>query len=232
MKQSGEYRIPAERGLVWRALNDPETLRRCIRGCRSMKERPDGGFVAVVKAKVGPVNAAFNATLELSDVNPPNSYTLNIAVKGGAAGFAKGAVEVVLADEGGATLLRYAATGSVGGKLAQVGSRLVDGAARKLAQDFFGAFHAQMSSRGPDAAAQDATGTALGVGPVGDQPGLDAGQARVTVPDEAIADRGGARPGAGESGDESGVRGGGRWKLWAAIAIVSIIGVVSLSGGL
>ena len=89
MDQSGEYRIPAERADVWRALNDPDTLKRCIDGCQSMERRPDGGFAAVVKARVGPVRAVFNAALDLTDINPPESYTINVAVKGGAAGFAR-----------------------------------------------------------------------------------------------------------------------------------------------
>ena len=90
MNQSGEHRIAAERGEVWRALNDPQTLKRCITGCQSMHKRPDGGFAAVVKARVGPVSATFNAALDLTDVNPPESYTINIVVQGGVAGFRQG----------------------------------------------------------------------------------------------------------------------------------------------
>ena len=157
MDQSGEYRIPAERADVWRALNDPDTLKRCIDGCQSMERRPDGGFAAVVRARVGPVRAVFNATLDLTDLNPPESYTINVAVKGGPAGFARGAAVVTLAPDGNGTMLRYAARANIGGKLAQIGSRLIDGAARKMADDFFKAFHAEMSGRAPSrtAAAQD-----------------------------------------------------------------------------
>lgn len=154
MNQSGEYHIPAERGDVWRALNDPEILRRCINGCRSMEQRADGGFAAVVKARVGPVSATFKADLGLTDVIPQESYTIKVAVKGGPAGFAKGSAEVALADDEGATVLRYTAAANVGGRLAQVGSRLVDGAARKLAQDFFKAFHAEMSALAADPVAK------------------------------------------------------------------------------
>ena len=147
MEQSGEYRIPGERAEVWRALNDPDTLRRCIDGCKSMARRSDGGFAAVVKARVGPVRAVFNATLELTDINPPESYTINLAVKGGPAGFARGSAAVTLAAEGKETLLRYTASANIGGKLAQIGSRLIDGAARKMAADFFKAFQVEMSGR-------------------------------------------------------------------------------------
>ena len=200
MNQSGEHCIAAERGEVWRALNDPQTLKRCITGCQSMHKRPDGGFAAVVKARVGPVSATFKAALDLTDVNPPESYTINIVVQGGVAGFAKGSAQVALADDDGATVLRYTATANVGGKLAQVGSRLVDAAARKLAQDFFKAFQVEMSVSAPDLAVRRGQGA---TGPDG----------------TAAADESRARPGA-------------QWKPWAAIAIVSIIGVVSASGGL
>lgn len=152
MDQSGEYRIPAERADVWRALNDPDTLKRCIDGCQTMERRSDGGFAAVVKARVGPVRAVFNAALDLADVNPPESYTINVAVKGGPAGFARGSAAVTLAPQGEETMLRYAARANIGGKLAQIGSRLIDGAARKMADDFFKAFHAEMSGRTPNPA--------------------------------------------------------------------------------
>ncbi|MDE0061722.1 MAG: carbon monoxide dehydrogenase subunit G [Gammaproteobacteria bacterium] len=161
MDQSGEYRIPAERADVWRALNDPDTLKRCIDGCQSMERRPDGGFAAVVKARVGPVRAVFNAALDLTDINPPESYTINVAVKGGPAGFARGSAAVTLAPDEEETMLRYAASANIGGKLAQIGSRLIDGAARKMADDFFKAFHAEMSGRTPSRAARaedDGTG--------------------------------------------------------------------------
>jgi uncharacterized protein len=141
MQQSGEYRIGAPREAVWRALNDPDVLAACIEGCQSMEKVGDDAFTAAVKAKVGPVSALFNAEVKLADLDPPNGYTLVGAVKGGAAGFGKGTAKVSLSDaEGGATLLRYDVDGSVGGKLAQVGQRLIDGAARKMADDFFAKF--------------------------------------------------------------------------------------------
>ena len=140
MQQNGEYLIPAPVETVWQALNDPEVLGACIPGCQSVTQVDDTHFDASVKAKVGPVSATFQAGLELTDLNPPNSYTIAGNVKGGAAGFGKGTAAVSLADADGGTRLSYEVNANVGGKLAQVGSRLVDGAARKMADDFFSAF--------------------------------------------------------------------------------------------
>jgi carbon monoxide dehydrogenase subunit G len=140
MQQSGDYRISAPVSAVWRALNDPSVLARCIDGCQSMERVGEDAYRATVKAKVGPVSAPFTADVTLTDVVPERTYTLRVDVKGGAAGFGKGAATVTLVDEGPATLLRYDVQGSVGGKLAQVGQRLIDGAARKMADDFFEKF--------------------------------------------------------------------------------------------
>ena len=140
MQQTGDYRIAAPRDEVWRALNDPDILARCIDGCESMTRISDTTFEATVKAKVGPVSAGFKADIALSDLNPPSSYTLAVGVKGGAAGFGKGSAKVALDEADGGTLLRYDVQGTVGGKLAQVGSRLIDGATRKMADDFFARF--------------------------------------------------------------------------------------------
>jgi uncharacterized protein len=140
VQQTGEYRIAAAREKVWLALNDPEVLAQCIEGCQSMTKVAEDAYTTSIKAKVGPVSATFSADLNLSDLNPPSSYTLNGSVKGGAAGFGKGAARVSLVEDGSATILRYQVDANVGGKLAQVGSRLIDGAARKMADDFFRKF--------------------------------------------------------------------------------------------
>jgi carbon monoxide dehydrogenase subunit G len=140
MQQSGEHRIDAPVGAVWQALNDPDVLCRCIEGCQSMERVGEDAFRAVVKAKVGPVSAPFTAEIAIADQDPPHACTLSGQVKGGAAGFGKGSAKVRLAEDGGGTLLTYQVEGSVGGKLAQVGQRLIDGAARKMADDFFAAF--------------------------------------------------------------------------------------------
>ena len=126
---------------VWRALNDPEVLKDCVPGCESLERVSDSEWRAVVAAKVGPVSARFTGKLALADVNPPTSYTLRFEGQGGAAGFVTGEAKVSLAPaESGATALTYAVKAQIGGKLAQIGSRLVDGAAAKLADDFFARF--------------------------------------------------------------------------------------------
>ncbi len=149
MEQHGEYRIHASREEVWQALNDPEILGRCISGCQDVTRIDDQHFDVKVKAKVGPVSAVFQAALELADLQPPDSYVIQGNVKGGAAGFGKGSANVSLRDEDGATVLRYNVNANVGGKLAQVGSRLVDGAARKMADEFFAAFSEHLSPAPP-----------------------------------------------------------------------------------
>jgi carbon monoxide dehydrogenase subunit G len=162
VEQTGEYRIQAGLDDVWSGLNDPEILARCIEGCQTMEKLADDRFETAVKAKVGPVSATFQALLELTDVNAPRSYTIKANVKGGAAGFAKGSAAVELMEDpeaAGATLLRYQVKANVGGKLAQVGSRLIDGMARKMADDFFSAFGEQVSGEKPVATMEAAEDT-------------------------------------------------------------------------
>ena len=137
---SGEYRIPAPRQTVWDALNDPEILKQCIPGCEEMVRNGENGFDAKVLAKVGPVRARFGGTVEFSDIDPPNGYTISGQGQGGAAGFAKGGAKVKLAEDGDGTVLSYTVDASVGGKLAQIGSRLIDATAKKMADDFFSRF--------------------------------------------------------------------------------------------
>lgn len=153
MEQFGEYRISAARAMVWEGLNDPDVLGRCIQGCLSMERTSDEQFDASVKAKVGPVSATFQAQLMLSEIDAPSSYTLTANVKGGAAGFGKGTAKVSLLEDGASTLLRYQVSANVGGKLAQVGSRLIDAAARKMADDFFAEFGREVGGTEPEALA-------------------------------------------------------------------------------
>ena len=156
MDMNGEYRIPAARERVWDALNDPEVLGQCIPGCESIEKTSDTEMTAVVTAKVGPVKAKFNGDVTLSDIDPPNGYTLTGEGKGGVAGFARGEAKVKLSEDGDATILTYTVEAKVGGKLAQVGARLVDGTARKMADDFFGTFSEVVGSQGAPEAAQPA----------------------------------------------------------------------------
>ena len=145
MDMTGEYRIPAPRERVWAALNDPETLKASLPGCQSLEKLSDHEFAATVVAKVGPVQAKFNGNVTLSNLNPPESYTISGEGKGGAAGFAKGGADVRLIEEGDVTVLTYTAKADVGGKLAQLGSRLIDATAKKMADEFFDNFTKQVA---------------------------------------------------------------------------------------
>ena len=140
MDMTGEYRIPASREEVWEALNNVEILKQCIPGCEEIERHSETELSAKVTAKVGPVKAKFNGKVTLSDLDPPNGYTILGEGTGGAAGFAKGGAAVVLKSEGLETILSYEAKATVGGKLAQIGSRLIDSTAKKLANQFFGNF--------------------------------------------------------------------------------------------
>jgi uncharacterized protein len=155
MELKGERLINAPQARTWAALNDPEILKACIAGCETLERTGDDAFQAVVAVKVGPVSARFKGSLKMTDIQPPNSYKINFDGQGGVAGFGKGTADVSLLAEGAAqTKLRYDAKAQVGGKMAQVGSRLIDAAAGKITDDFFKAFEAvlQAESAGAEAA--------------------------------------------------------------------------------
>ena len=138
MEMTGSHTIPASREKVWEALNDADVLRACIPGCKELEKKSDTELAATVVAKVGPVKATFKGEVTLENLDPPNSYSIVGEGKGGIAGFAKGGANVRLADaEGGGTQLDYDVDAKVGGKLAALGSRLIDSTAKKLAGDFF-----------------------------------------------------------------------------------------------
>ena len=145
MKLSDEKRIAAPRDVVWAGLNDVEVLKASIPGCDSLDKTSDTGFEAVVRAKVGPVKAKFKGVVELSDLNPPESYRISGEGKGGAAGFAKGGATVTLLEDGDGTILKYDVDADVGGKLAQIGGRLLEGTTKKLAGEFFDNFEAALT---------------------------------------------------------------------------------------
>ncbi len=145
MELKGERLLPAPIDTVWAGLNDPEVLKACIAGCESLERTGDDAFQALVAVRVGPVAAKFKGNLKMTDVKPPNSYTINFDGQGGVAGFGKGSADVQLASEAGGTRLSYVARAQVGGKMAQVGSRLIDAAAGKIAEDFFAAFEAKVA---------------------------------------------------------------------------------------
>jgi len=153
MEMTGEQLIPLPQQRVWEALNNPEILKACIAGCESMERVSDTEYKVTLSAAVGPVKARFNGKLLLTELNPPTSYSLAFEGSGGAAGFGKGGAQVRLSPEGNSTRLSYSAKATVGGKLAQIGSRLIDGVAKKMSDDFFVKFNQTLSPvRAPVAA--------------------------------------------------------------------------------
>ena len=154
MDMTGEFRIPAPRRKVWEALNDPEILKQSIPGCEEIEKVSPTELAAKVTAKVGPVKARFAGKVILSDLDPPNGYKITGEGSGGAAGFAKGGATVRLADDGDGTRLTYVVEAHVGGKLAQIGSRLIDATARKMAEDFFTRFSGIVGAASAAAAAE------------------------------------------------------------------------------
>jgi hypothetical protein len=140
MTMSGEYQLPATREAVWDKLNDPAVLKACIPGCEQLDKTSDTSFEAVATVKIGPVKTKFKGKVTLSDLDPPNGYKISGQGEGGVAGFAKGGAVVKLTEKDGGTLLAYDVEAQIGGKLAQLGQRLVNGAAKKVADDFFSKF--------------------------------------------------------------------------------------------
>jgi uncharacterized protein len=154
MTMTGEYQLAVPRETVWAKLNDAETLKACIPGCEQLDKLSETEFQAVATTKIGPVKARFKGKVTLSDLDPPNGYKISGQGDGGVAGFAKGGATVTLAAKDGGTLLSYAVEAQVGGKLAQIGQRLINGAAKKMADDFFQKFAATVAGPGaPPAAA-------------------------------------------------------------------------------
>lgn len=148
MDMTGEHRIAAPRDVVWAALNDADVLRQCIPGCEELERLSDTGMRAIVVQKIGPVKARFEGEVELANIDAPESYTIRGEGKGGVAGFAKGGADVTLAEDGEDTILSYEVHATVGGKLARLGSRLIDSTARKLAAQFFDNFQAHLNEEG------------------------------------------------------------------------------------
>ena len=140
MDMNGSQRIEASREVVFAALNDPEVLRQCVPGCESIEKVSDTQMNAKVVLRIGPVKASFGGSIQLSDLDPPNGYSISGEGSGGIAGHAKGGAKVTLEADGEATILHYAVEAQVGGKIAQLGSRLIDATAKKLAGDFFAKF--------------------------------------------------------------------------------------------
>ena len=162
MKMNGEFRVPTDRETVWRALNDPEVLKACLPGCQEIEKTSDTEMAATLIIKVGPVKATFAGGVSFSDIDPPNGYTLSGQGQGGAAGFASGEAKVNLVEEAGETIVRYEVDAKVGGKLVQIGSRLIDSTAKKLSKQFFDSLAEQLGGgEERDAAAIDAPSDAV-----------------------------------------------------------------------
>lgn len=147
MEMNGEERIAAPRQLVWEALNDPDVLRECIPGCETLEKSSDTEMSAAVKLKIGPVSAKFSGDVTLENINAPESYTIAGEGKGGIAGFAKGGADVKLTEDGAETVLSYNVKAQVGGKIAQLGSRLIESTSKKLAGQFFTRFNEVVSAK-------------------------------------------------------------------------------------
>jgi hypothetical protein len=177
MDIAGEFRIPASKQAVWDALNNPEVLKEALPGCENIDKTSDTEMTATVTIKLGPVKARFSGKVTLSDLDPPNSYTLTGEGQGGAAGFASGEAKVNLEEDGDGTVLTYTAEAKVGGKLAQIGSRLIDSTSKKLAAQFFGKFaeivgEAQDDTTGEPSASEPKASGAPSVSPAERRGGL------------------------------------------------------------
>ena len=152
MEMTGQQLVALPQEETWKALNDPDVLKECVPGCESLERVSDTQYQLTMTARIGPVSARFKGMMTLEDVAEPQGYTMVFEGQGGVAGFAKGKASVALAPEGDATRLSYSVKATVGGKIAQLGARLIDGVARKLADEFFKCFNTRASSRGSDTA--------------------------------------------------------------------------------
>ncbi|MET0606530.1 MAG: carbon monoxide dehydrogenase subunit G [Beijerinckiaceae bacterium] len=146
MTMNGEVVLPADKATVWAKLNDAETLKASIPGCQSLDKDSDTQFRAVAKIKIGPVSATFRGKVELQDIDAPNGYRIQGEGEGGVAGFAKGGAVVKLSEDPAGTKLSYDVEAQIGGKIAQLGARLINGVAKKMADEFFAKFAAQVKA--------------------------------------------------------------------------------------
>lgn len=209
MDLTGEYRIPAPREDVWRALNDPNILKQCIPGCESVEKLSDTEFTAKIVLKIGPMTAKFSGKGTLSNLDPPKGYKISGEGQGGVAGFGKGTADVSLDADGNATVLRYKAAAQVGGKMAQLGARLIDSTTKKLADEFFGKFAQAVS---PAAAAPAATQGGTTATPSPEEVPEAAGGAPIAPPRAAAPT---PAPAAGSSGRLSPM-------VWISILVIII----------
>ncbi len=225
MDMTGEHRISAPRQKVWEALNDPEILRASIPGCEALEKTSETEMNASVTAKIGPVKAKFKGEVTLEDLNPPESYRIVGEGKGGVAGFAKGAADVKLTEDGDGTLLSYVVKAQVGGKLAQLGSRLIDTTARKMADEFFKSFSAQVGGAADDGA--ESGGTEPDPGLIEEARSL-ANEHAVEEVEHAVEDAVHHAEESVERAATKGVLGGPMmWGLLALLVVIALLGVMS-----
>ena len=217
MDMTGEFRIAAPRETVWKALNDAAILKQCIAGCEELTKTSDTEFVARVVARVGPVKAGFSGKVTLSDLDPPNGYKITGEGQGGAAGFAKGGADVRLEPDGGGTLLKYTVNAAIGGKLAQIGARLIDGTARKMAEDFFAKFAALVATPQAAGAVPSASASSDEVSP---ESSLDENPPPAPAPHAAPAEM---KPDIDVGGHSS-----GGLKPWIWVSALIVVAIVLL----
>ena len=215
MDMTGEYHIAAPRQKVWEALNDTEILRQSITGCEKVEKLSATEMTATVRAKVGPVSARFTGKVTLSDLDPPNGYRISGEGTGGPAGFAKGGATVKLVDENGGTKLSYVVEASIGGKLAQIGSRLIDATARQMAEQFFSKFTQIVSAASAASAPAEAAPVSAAPGPSA-APSIATAPAPTSVPSAAIAPKPSTAPPPAASGRLSPM-------LWVTILAAAVI---------
>jgi carbon monoxide dehydrogenase subunit G len=222
VRMTGEQRIAARREAVWEALNDPAVLRRCIPGCQSLDREPDGRLKAIVEVRIGPIGARFNGVVALSDLDPPNGYTISGEGQGGTVGFAKGGARVRLAEDGGGTLLSYEVDSQVGGRLAQLGGPIIDATAKQLAGKFFDAFGAVVGggTAAPSGEAPAAASKAA-VTPRGAAPAVSTGVPMAWLLALVVAALAGFLVGRGQGGSGSD---------WMGLAIGLLVLVVAAAG--
>lgn len=206
MKLSDEKRIEALREDVWQGLNDVDILKQAIPGCDSLERVGDNQFEAEVRAKVGPVKAKFKGNVTLSDLNPPESYRISGEGKGGAAGFAKGGATVTLEEDGDATILKYEVDADVGGKLAQIGGRLIEGTSKKLAGEFFDNFEVAIKPGSTEQTAGDDTASSVGA------------ETPITQPSQNTEH--GSLPAEAQSSKN---------KIWLILGVIFVVGALALT---
>lgn len=173
MDMQGQRQLGVTQQQAWEALNDPQMLKQCVPGCDKMELMEDGRYAVGMSVKIGPVSAKFAGKIELANVQPPESYTLKFDGQGGVAGFGKGVSQVKLTPNEQGTMLDYTVNAQVGGKIAQLGQRLIDGVAKSMAEDFFAKFDAAMQEKYPKLESELTSGAALDA----DQASVQAGQA-------------------------------------------------------